>query len=76
LALHGYVERKPLEEALDDEVGVVLVDQRCFRLSVDEGFVLSILLDLHHVFLKLLLDLDGFHQRFLIDVEITAKLSS
>ena len=76
LALHGHVERKPLEEALDDEVGVVLVDQRCFRLSVDEGLVLSILLDLYHIFLQLLLDLDGFHQRFLIDVEITAKLSS
>jgi hypothetical protein len=76
LALHGHVERKPLEEALYDEVGVVLVDQRCFRLSVDEGLVLSILLDLYHIFLQLLLDLDGFHQRFLIDVEITAKLSS
>ena len=76
MTLHGYVEWKPLEEALDDEVGVVLVDQRCFWLSVDEGFVLSILLDLYHVFLKLLLDLDGFDQRFLIDVEITAELSS
>jgi len=67
LTLHGYVEWKPLEEALDDEVGVVLVDQRCFWLSlccciVDQGFVLSILLDLYHVFLKLLLDLDGFDQ--------------